>query len=107
MLADGILHSDVNGSFHRHKAEEWRASLSFLIGVRTHISTVRRQAAVAESFMRGLHTITGIANNLLARRPFFVFWFMAQIARSLSLWECDSTLTIALDVCKALLPAID
>ncbi|KAF7768132.1 transcriptional regulator family: Fungal Specific TF [Agaricus bisporus var. burnettii] len=86
-----LVTTDVNGSFHRHKAEEW----------------LRRQAAVAESFMRGLHTITGIANNLLARRPFFVFWFMAQIARSLSLWECDSTLTIALDVCKALLPAID
>jgi hypothetical protein len=74
---------------------------------RTHVSTVRRQAAVAELFMHGLHAVTGNANNVLARRPFFVFWFMAQIARSLTLWECDSTLTIALDVCKALLPAID
>ncbi|KXN93397.1 Glucose transport transcription regulator RGT1 [Leucoagaricus sp. SymC.cos] len=67
----------------------------------------RHQAVVAERFMHGLHTITGNANNLLARRPFFVFWFMGQITRSLSLWECDNTLSIALDVCKALLPAID
>jgi hypothetical protein len=75
--------------------------------LRTHSCTVRRQATVAELFMHGLHTVTGLANNVLARRPFFVFWFMGQIARSLTLWECDSTLTIALDVCKALLPAID
>lgn len=73
--------------------------------------------------MLGLRTITGYSTNLLARRPFFVFWFMGQIYRfallflvlkvthdfgsALSLWQCDNTLVVALDVCKALLPAID
>jgi len=75
--------------------------------IAVHIITVRHQATVAEQFMQGLHLITGNANNLLARRPFFVFWFMSQISRSLTLWECDYSLSIALDVCKALLPAID
>ncbi|KAF9568802.1 hypothetical protein CPC08DRAFT_624611 [Agrocybe pediades] len=83
--------ANFNGLFHRRKAEEWL----------TH------QAQVAERFMYGLHTITGNATNILARRPFFVFWFMGQIHRSLSLWECDHTLTVALEVCKALIPAID
>ncbi|KAJ3566110.1 hypothetical protein NP233_g7198 [Leucocoprinus birnbaumii] len=86
-----LVTANINGMFHRHKAEEW----------------LRHQATVAERFMHGLHLITGNANNLLARRPFFVFWFMSQISRSLSLWECDNSLIIALDVCKALLPAID
>lgn len=31
--------------------------------------------------MHGLHTITGQSGNILARRPFFVFWFMGQISR--------------------------
>ncbi|RXW24524.1 hypothetical protein EST38_g1354 [Candolleomyces aberdarensis] len=86
-----LVTSNINGLFHRDKAEEW----------------LNHQAAVAERFMLGLHTITGNLNNLLARRPFFVFWFMGQISRSLALWQCDNTLTVALDVCKALLPAID
>ncbi|KAE9405655.1 hypothetical protein BT96DRAFT_915878 [Gymnopus androsaceus JB14] len=86
-----LVNSDVNGFFHRKKAEEWL----------TH------QAAVAERYMQGLHTITGNSNNSLARRPFFVFWFMSQVLRALRLWHCDNSLTIALDVCKAFLPAID
>ncbi|PPQ66262.1 hypothetical protein CVT24_007280 [Panaeolus cyanescens] len=83
--------ANVHGLFHRNKAEEWL----------THQSTV------AQRFMQGLHTITGNSNNLLARRPFFVFWFMGQIHRALNLWFVDNSLTIALDVCKALIPAID
>lgn len=83
--------ANMNGLFHRNKAKEWL----------TH------QAAVARRFMLGLRTITGNSANLLARRPFFVFWFMGQIYRALSLWQCDNTLLVALDVCKALLPAID
>ncbi|PPQ77466.1 hypothetical protein CVT25_011336 [Psilocybe cyanescens] len=79
-----LVSANVSGLFHRDKAEEWL----------TH------QATVAERFMLGLHTITGNSNNLLARRPFFVFC-------SLALWEVDNTLTVALDVCKALIPAID
>ncbi|KAF5344976.1 hypothetical protein D9757_013784 [Collybiopsis confluens] len=86
-----LVNSDVSGIFHRAKAEEWL----------TH------QMAVAERFMHGLHTITGNSNNHLARRPFFVFWFSSQILRALRLWQCDNTLIIALDVCKAFLPAID
>ena len=42
---------------------------------------VTHQASVAKRFMFGLHTITGNSTNLLARRPFFVFWFMGQIHR--------------------------
>uniref|UniRef100_A0A8H7XLV5 Zn(2)-C6 fungal-type domain-containing protein n=1 Tax=Psilocybe cubensis TaxID=181762 RepID=A0A8H7XLV5_PSICU len=86
-----LVSANVSGLFHRDKAEEWL----------TH------QATVAERFMLGLHTVTGHSSNLLARRPFFVFWFMGQIHRSLALWEVDNTLTVALDVCKALIPAID
>ncbi|KAJ3785251.1 hypothetical protein GGU10DRAFT_269626 [Lentinula aff. detonsa] len=86
-----LVNSRVNGIFHRAKAKEW----------------LSHQAIVAERFMHGLHTITGNSNNLLARRPFFVFWFMSQVLRSLRLWQCDNSLTIALDVCKAFLPAID
>ncbi|KAH6912789.1 hypothetical protein BKA70DRAFT_1097562 [Coprinopsis sp. MPI-PUGE-AT-0042] len=83
-----LVSGDVSGLFHRKKAEEWL----------TH------QAEVAQRFMLGLHTVTGNSNNLLARRPFFVFWFMGQISRSLSLWHCDNSLTLALDACKSLLP---
>ncbi|KAF8644423.1 hypothetical protein AX16_008483 [Volvariella volvacea WC 439] len=86
-----LASAGVHNLFHRRKAEEW----------------LNHQAAVAGRFMQGLHTITGNLHNLLARRPFFVFWFMGQISRSLSLWHCDPTLIIALDVCKALLPPID
>ncbi|EAU85892.2 hypothetical protein CC1G_02915 [Coprinopsis cinerea okayama7 len=86
-----LVSANVDSLFHRTKAEEW----------------LSHQATVAQRFMLGLHTITGNANNLLARRPFFVFWFMGQIGRALALWQCDNSLTVALDVCKALLPAID
>ncbi|KNZ81288.1 Quinic acid utilization activator, partial [Termitomyces sp. J132] len=86
-----LVSANVSGLFHRSKAEEWL----------TH------QATVADRFMCGLHTITGNSKNLLARRPFYVFWFMGQISRALGLWECDRTLTVAMDVCKAFLPALD
>ncbi|PFH53893.1 hypothetical protein AMATHDRAFT_186506 [Amanita thiersii Skay4041] len=83
--------SNVSSLFHRSKAEEWL----------TH------QVNVAQRFMSGLHTITGNSGNILARRPFFVFWLMGQISRSMMLWHFDNSLTIALEVCKALIPAID
>uniref|UniRef100_A0A0W0FU75 Zn(2)-C6 fungal-type domain-containing protein n=2 Tax=Moniliophthora roreri TaxID=221103 RepID=A0A0W0FU75_MONRR len=86
-----MVNSEVSGFFHRKKAEEW----------------LSHQAAVAQRFMYGLHTITGNSNNLLARRPFFTLWFMAQVNRALSLWQCDHSMVLALDVCKAFLPAID
>ncbi|KAF9267309.1 hypothetical protein L218DRAFT_855595 [Marasmius fiardii PR-910] len=83
--------SEVNSLFHRKKAEEW----------------LSHQTAVAQRIMNGLHTITGNSGNLLARRPFFTLWFMAQVSRALSLWQCDQTMAVALEVCKAFLPAID
>ncbi|KAK0487403.1 hypothetical protein IW261DRAFT_1447708 [Armillaria novae-zelandiae] len=86
-----LISTDLTGLIHRKKAEEWL----------THQSTV------AQRYMFGLHAVTGNANNHLARRPFFVFWFMSQVLSALSLWQYDNSLTIALDVCKAFLPAID
>ncbi|KAJ7095744.1 hypothetical protein B0H15DRAFT_774458 [Mycena belliarum] len=86
-----LVSANVNGLFHRHKAEEW----------------LSHQAAVARQFVNGLATITGNSRNNLSQRPFFVFWFMAQCARGLTLWQCDNSMTIALDVCKNLLAPID
>nr|GAT60123.1 predicted protein [Mycena chlorophos] len=77
--------------FDRRKAEEWLA----------------HQSVVAQKFTLGLHTVTGLINNDLAMRPFFVLWFMAQVSRCLALWHTDNSLFVALDVCKNLLPGID
>jgi hypothetical protein len=83
---------NVRGMFHRKKAEEWL----------TH------QATVAKQVMHGLHTVTGLGGGGgLIQRPFFVFWFMSQISRALSLWSCDKSLRVALDVSRALLAPID
>ncbi|KAF5330254.1 hypothetical protein D9758_014443 [Tetrapyrgos nigripes] len=86
-----LVPNNVPGLFHRKKAEEWL----------TH------QGEVARRFMHGLHTITGNTKNDLLHRPFFVLWWMSQISRALSLWQCDNSMTIALDVCKAFLPAVN
>ncbi|KAJ6508538.1 hypothetical protein C8R45DRAFT_967748 [Mycena sanguinolenta] len=86
-----LVSANVNGLFHRGKAEEW----------------LSHQTTVAQQFMSGLHTVTGNSSNNLSRRPFFVFWFMGQVSRGLTLWQCDNTMTIALDVCKTLLAPID
>ncbi|KAJ7288164.1 hypothetical protein C8J57DRAFT_1279278 [Mycena rebaudengoi] len=83
--------ANVNGLFNRHKAEEW----------------LSHQSTVAQRFMGGLHTVTGNSSNSLSHRPFYVFWFMAQVSRGLILWESDKTMTLALDVCKNLLAPID
>lgn len=83
---------NASGNFHRRKSKEWL----------TH------QATVAKQVMHGLHTVTGQGGNGgLTQRPFFVFWFMSQINRALSLWASDRSLTVALDVSKALLAPID
>ncbi|KLO16752.1 hypothetical protein SCHPADRAFT_847678, partial [Schizopora paradoxa] len=76
---------------HRQKAEEW----------------LRHQADVAKRILQGLHTITGIKNNLVARRPFFIFWFMGQMSRCLHLWSLDNSLTFAIELSKKFLPLID
>ncbi|KAL0069865.1 hypothetical protein AAF712_003135 [Marasmius tenuissimus] len=86
-----LVTTQTNGLFNRKKAEEWL----------TH------QTAVAQRIMLGLHAVTGNSGNLLARRPFFTLWFMGQVSRALSLWRCDQSMVLALDVCKAFLPAID
>jgi len=86
-----LVSANVNGLFHREKAEEW----------------LKHQASVAQQFMGGLHTVTGNSSNSLAKRPFFIFWFMAQMSRGLTLWQCDNKMTVALDVCKNLLAPID
>ena len=53
----------------------------FVLPLTLYVFLVTHQASVAQRFMFGLHTITGNSTNLLARRPFFVFWFMGQIHR--------------------------
>ncbi|KAG8714331.1 hypothetical protein FRC11_008894, partial [Ceratobasidium sp. 423] len=86
--------TEVHQQFHRRKAEEWRVE-------------VRHQAEVAKRLMQGLHTVTGMASNVLGKRPYFVWWFMSQVSRCLSLWQCDQSLFIALEVARAFLPPID
>ncbi|KAF8526163.1 hypothetical protein JB92DRAFT_2700846 [Gautieria morchelliformis] len=83
--------SDVSGHFNRKKAEAW----------------LLHQGTVAKRMMQGLHTVTGHKQNVLAQRPFFVWWFMDQVARSLTLWQCDNSLTLALEVCQAFFSPID
>ncbi|TFK52485.1 hypothetical protein OE88DRAFT_1795692 [Heliocybe sulcata] len=83
--------ADFNGIFHRRKADEW----------------CEYQTSVAQRVMHGLYKVTGQAANVLAKRPLFVFHFMAQVSRTLSLWQRDNTYTQALEVSKALLPPID
>ncbi|KAG9101620.1 hypothetical protein FS749_005158 [Ceratobasidium sp. UAMH 11750] len=83
--------TEVHQQFHRRKAEEW----------------LRHQAEVAKRLMQGLHTVTGLTSNVLGKRPYFVWWFMSQVSRCLSLWQCDQSLFIALEVARAFLPPID
>ncbi|KAH7911716.1 hypothetical protein BJ138DRAFT_1006003 [Hygrophoropsis aurantiaca] len=83
--------ADANGLFHRKKAEEW----------------LSHQANVAQRVVHGFHAVTGQPANTLMHRPFFIFWFMSQISRALILWDCDNSLTLALDVCIALFKPVD
>ncbi|KAK7690029.1 hypothetical protein QCA50_006673 [Cerrena zonata] len=83
--------ANTNLIFHRQKAEEW----------------LKHQASVAEQVMYGLQTVTGQPNVSLTRRSFFLFWFMSQISRALTLWHCDNSLTIALEMSKTLLQPIE
>ncbi|OAX40959.1 hypothetical protein K503DRAFT_562213 [Rhizopogon vinicolor AM-OR11-026] len=83
--------ANANGLFNRNKAEEWL----------TH------QASVARRAVLGLGAVTGNATHSLMHRPFFIFWFMSQISRALTLWDCDNSLTLALDVCMAFFKPID
>ncbi|KAJ7147121.1 hypothetical protein C8R43DRAFT_890324 [Mycena crocata] len=85
------LVSASNGLFQRQKAEEW----------------LSHQAKVAQQFMGGLHTVTGNSRNKLSQRPQFLLWIHAQVSRALTLWHCDNSMTLALDVCKNFLAPLD
>ncbi|KAG1751227.1 hypothetical protein EDB19DRAFT_1628599 [Suillus lakei] len=86
-----IAAADANGLFHRTKPEEW----------------LSHQANVAQRVVLGMGAVTGHATHSLMHRPFFILWFMSQISRALTLWDCDNTLTVALDVCMAFFKPID
>lgn len=96
---------------HREKAEEWRKLCKLSLPYYTlNAHLVIHQATVARQVMLGLHTVTGqhgLEKGDLCYRPYYVFWFMGQMGRALALWECDTSLTSALEVCKNLLAPID
>ncbi|OSD07202.1 hypothetical protein PYCCODRAFT_1430448 [Trametes coccinea BRFM310] len=77
----------ANILFYRRKANEWL----------THLASLAKRVLNA-----GLPSVTGLPAASLAKRPFLLFWFMSQIERSLTLWSYDRSLTLALDVAKAL-----
>jgi len=77
--------------FSRKKAEEW----------------LRYQEGVAQKVKSTLHNFAEGQGKILACRPFYVWWFMGQIAISMLLWTHDPTLSRALKVCHDFLAPID
>jgi hypothetical protein len=75
---------------NRRKSEEW----------------LRAQGQRAKAVTLGMYAVTGNIKNNLAQRPSFLWWFIGQSFRALTLWEHDNSLTIALDVCKTFLEPI-
>ena len=58
---------------------------SFPLHLVSHTAvTVKHQAWVAKQVVNGLQTVTHQPNVSIGKRPFFVFWFMSQIQRSVS-----------------------
>lgn len=51
--------------------------------------------------VEGLPRVTGHSGSSVEYRPFFVFWFMGQICRALTIWSMDNSLLVALEVGKA------
>jgi len=76
---------------NRAKAEEW----------------LRAQGKRAKTVLFAMHAVTGNDKHSLVQRPWFMWWFMGQVCRALTLWQHDNSLTIALDVCKAFLEPIE
>jgi len=76
--------------FYRSKAAEW----------------LKHQANVAKQALN-LRNVTGHPDSTISKRPFFVFWFMSQISRALTLWGYDQTLVVALELSKNLLAPIE
>ncbi|KAH8119434.1 hypothetical protein DFH11DRAFT_1501181 [Phellopilus nigrolimitatus] len=77
--------------FNRRQAEDW----------------IYYQAQTAQRFKDILHNGRDPMSQVLMRRPFYVWWFMSQLAISMSLWVYDNTLLQALDLCKAFLVPLD
>ncbi|KAL1745128.1 hypothetical protein HDZ31DRAFT_37102 [Schizophyllum fasciatum] len=76
------------------------------VDVDDELVLVSYRIAIGRQVMQGLHTVTGNATNTLNRRPFFVFWFMAQIKSAIRLYK-STELPMALELCKALMPCVD
>jgi len=77
--------------FSRKKAENW----------------LKYQRGVAQKVKSTLHLVAEGQGKALASRPFYVWWFMGQIAISMSLWQHDPTFTEALEICQEYLAPID
>ncbi|KAN0102410.1 hypothetical protein V8E52_011968, partial [Russula decolorans] len=76
---------------NRSKSEEW----------------LRAQGKRVKAIIFTIYTTTDSQELNILQRPWYMFWFMGQIYRTLTLWKCDKSLTIALDVCKAFLELIE
>lgn len=82
--------------------------VSFLVWTSdTKQAPVSHQAVVMSHLMEGLPKVTGHSSGSVMHRPFFVFWFMGQISRALTLWSLDNSLLVALDVGKAIAVPIE
>ncbi|TRM64026.1 hypothetical protein BD626DRAFT_568626 [Schizophyllum amplum] len=79
---------------------------SVFYGTEDMLKKMSYRIAIGRQVMQGLHTVTGNASNTLNRRPFFVFWFMAQIKSAIRLYK-STDLLMALELCKALMPCVD
>ena len=73
----------------------------------TKRTSVSHQVVVMNHLMEGLPKVTGHSGGSVIYRPFFVFWFMGQISRALTLWSLDNSLLVALDVGKAMAMPIE
>jgi len=82
-------------------------STTTIVPVGLFLPPVQAQAKRAKAVVYAMHTITGNVKNNLLHRPWFMWWFMGQVYRALTLWQHDNSLTIALDVCKAFLEPIE
>ncbi|KAL6303472.1 hypothetical protein BKA93DRAFT_928995 [Sparassis latifolia] len=65
------------------------------------------QASMANRIVNGLHAVTGQPTSNLSECPFYLFWFMSQVARMLTLYGSDSSLSVALDASSALFSLVD
>jgi len=76
---------------NRRQAEEW----------------LYYQGQTAKRFEVILHDGRDQQAGVLTRRPFYVWWFMSQLAISMSLWVHDKSLVQALELCRVFLVPLD